>query len=219
MMLKLRVDNQEIEVKEEKTVLQACLDNQIYIPNLCYLEDMESPSASCRMCFVEIEGMPQPVPSCTVQVKNDMVVKTDTPAIRQLQRTALRLLLSVHDVDCKNCHANKKCELQNIAKFLKVSLKSKRLERYLKETQIDETHPFLIHYPNRCVLCGKCVHICRGKHGQSVLTFAKRGFDTVISTYSATDASALACGECDTCVKACPVGALALRESREESVS
>ena len=174
---------------------------------------MEFPSASCRMCFVEIEGMPQPVPSCTVQVKDDMVVKTDTPVVRQLQRTALRLLLSVHDVDCKNCHANKKCELQNIAKFLKVSLKPKRLERYLKETQIDETHPFLIHYPNRCVLCGKCVHICRGKHGQSVLTFAKRGFDTVISTYSATDASLLSCGKCDSCVKACPVGALALKES------
>jgi len=212
-MLKLRVDDQEIETKEGKTLLQACLDNRIYIPNLCYLENMESPSASCRMCFVEIEGMPQPVPSCTVQVKNDMVVKTDTPVVRQLQRTALRLLLSVHDVDCKNCHANKKCELQNIAKFLKVSLKPKRLERYLKETQIDDTHPFLIHYPNRCVLCGKCVHICREKHDQSVLTFAKRGFDTVISTYSSTDASSLSCGECDSCVKACPVGALALKES------
>ena len=213
MMLKLRVDRQEIETKEGKTLLQACLDNRIYIPNLCYLEDRESPSASCRMCFVEIEGMPQPVPSCTVQVKDDMVVKTDTPVVRQLQRTALRLLLSVHDVDCKNCHANKKCELQNIAKFLKVSLKPKRLERYLKETQIDETHPFLIHYPNRCVLCGKCVHICRGKHGQSVLTFSKRGFDTVISTFGATDVSSLTCWDGDSCVKACPVGALALKES------
>ena len=219
MTLKLRVDDQEIETKEKKTLLQICLDNGIYIPNLCYLENVESPAASCRMCFVEIEGMPQPVPSCTVQVRDDMVVKTDTPAVRQLQRTALRLLLSVHDVDCKNCHANKKCELQNIAKFLKVGLKPKRLERYLKETQIDETHPFLIHYPNRCVLCGKCVHICRGKHGQAVLTFAKRGFDTVISTYSATDDSSPSCIDCNTCVDACPVGALALKGSDEESVS
>ena len=212
-MLKLLVDNQEIETREGKTLLQACLDNQIYIPNLCYLENVERPSASCRMCFVEIEGIKQPVPSCTVQVRDEMVVKTDTPGVRQLQRTALRLLLSVHDVDCKNCHANKNCELQNIAKFLKVGLKPKRLEQYLKETQIDDTHPFLNHYPNRCVLCGKCVHICRGKHGQSVLTFAKRGFDTVISTYSVTDVSSLACSDCGTCVKACPVGALALKES------
>ena len=56
MMLTLRVDSQDIETKEGKTLLQACLDNGIYIPNLCYLEDMEGPSASCRMCFVEIES-------------------------------------------------------------------------------------------------------------------------------------------------------------------
>jgi bidirectional [NiFe] hydrogenase diaphorase subunit len=214
-MPKIQVDNQEIEAPEGKTVLQACLENGIYIPNLCYMESMEAPSASCRMCFVEVEGERQPVTSCTVAVKENMVVKTDTETVRQLQRTALRLLLSVHDVDCKNCHANKKCELQNIAKFLKVGLKPKRLERYLKETQIDETHPFLIHYPNRCVLCGKCVHICRGKHGQSILTFAKRGFDTVITTYSGTDVSALTCSNRDTCVEACPVGALALKESSQ----
>lgn len=212
-MLKIRVDNQVIETKKGKTLLQACLDNQIYIPNLCYLENMERPPASCRMCFVEIEGMQQPVPSCTVQARDDMVVKTDTPAVRQLQRSALRLYLSVHDVDCKNCHANKKCALQNIAKFLKVSLKPKRLEQYLKETQIDETHPFIIHYPNRCVLCGKCVHICREKHDQSFLTFSRRGFETVISLYRATEDSSLSCSECDTCIKACPVGALALKES------
>lgn len=218
-MPKILVDNSQIETEAGTTLLQACLENDIYIPNLCYLKSMDTPSASCRMCFVEIEGVDKPVTSCTVSVKEDMVVKTDTLAVRQLQRTALRLLLSVHDVDCKNCHANKKCELQNIAKFLKVGLKSKRLERHLKETQIDETHPFLKHYPNRCVLCGKCVHICRGKHGQSILTFAKRGFDTVINTYSSTDGSSLTCRVCDTCVEACPVGALALKKPPQESIS
>ncbi len=213
-MPKILVDDKEIDVKEGKPLLQACLDNDIYIPNLCYLENMKIPSASCRMCFVEIKGFRHPVTSCTVQVRDDMVVSTDTPAVRQLQRTALRLLLSVHDVDCKNCHANRKCSLQNIAKFLKVGLKQTRLDLYLKEIHIDETHPFLNHYPNRCVLCGKCAHICREKHDQTVLTFAKRGFDTIITTYSAADASSLECRECDTCVNTCPVGALGLKESR-----
>jgi len=106
-MPKFLVDNKEIEAKQGTTLLKACLDNQIYIPNLCYLESIDPPSVSCRMCFVEIEGERQPVPSCTVLIKDDMVVKTDTPAVRQLQRTALRLLLSVHHVDCKNCQANK----------------------------------------------------------------------------------------------------------------
>jgi bidirectional [NiFe] hydrogenase diaphorase subunit len=214
-MPKLWVDGKEIETKQGTTLLQACLDNDIYIPNLCFLESMEDPSASCRMCFVEIEGEKQPMTSCTVKVKDDMVVKTDTPAVRQLQRTALRLLLSVHHVDCKHCPANKKCELQRIAKFLKVGLKPKGLERYLKETEIDRNHPFLNHYPNRCVLCGKCVHICRREHDQSALTFAKRGFDTVISAYGQGEASSLNCEKCDVCVKICPVGALTLKETQE----
>ncbi len=214
-MPKLWVDGKEIETKQGTTLLQACLDNDIYIPNLCFLESMEDPSASCRMCFVDIEGEKQPMTSCTVKVKDDMVVKTDTPAVRQLQRTALRLLLSVHHVDCKHCPANKKCELQRIAKFLKVGLKPKGLERYLKETEIDRNHPFLNHYPNRCVLCGKCVHICRREHDQSALTFAKRGFDTVISAYGQGEASSLNCEKCDVCVKICPVGALTLKDAQE----
>ena len=212
-MPKLWVDGKKIETKQETTLLQACLDNDIYIPNLCFLESMEDPSASCRMCFVEIKGEKKPITSCTVNVKDDMVVKTDTPAVRQLQRTALRLLLSVHHVDCKHCPANKKCALQRIAQFLKVGLKPKGLERHLKETEIDRNHPFLNHYPNRCVLCGKCVHICRRHHGQSVLTFAKRGFDTVISAYGEAGASSLTCEKCDVCVKICPVGALTLKDA------
>ena len=211
-MVKIQVDDQKIEAPKGKTLLQACLDNGIYIPNLCYMESMDTPSASCRMCFVEVEGERQPVTSCTVTVKDNMVVKTSTETVRRLQRTGLRLLLSVHDVDCKNCHANKKCELQNIAKFLKVGLKPKPLKQYLKEVEIDDTHPLLIHYPNRCVLCGKCVHICKGQHDRSVLTFAKRGFDTVISTYRSGDATLLSEKHCDACVNACPVGALALKK-------
>ncbi|MBW2247490.1 MAG: (2Fe-2S)-binding protein, partial [Deltaproteobacteria bacterium] len=142
-MPKFLVDNKEIEAKQGTTLLKACLDNQIYIPNLCYLEGIDPPSVSCRMCFVEIEGERQPVTSCTVLVKDDMVVKTDSPAVRQLQRSALRLLLSVHHVDCKNCQANKKCELQRMAKFLKVGLKPKSLGIHLKEMEIDRSHPFL----------------------------------------------------------------------------
>ena len=217
-MPKFLVDNKEIEAEQGTVLLKACLDNDIYIPNLCYLEGIDPPSVSCRMCFVEIEGERQPVTSCAVFVKDDMVVKTDTPAVRQLQRTALRLLLSVHHVDCKNCQANKKCELQRMAKFLKVGLKPKGLERHLREIEIDRTHPFLDYYPNRCVLCGKCVHVCREKNGQSALTFSKRGFDTVISFYGVTDLSTLECENCNACIDICPVGALALKKTQKEFV-
>jgi NADH dehydrogenase/NADH:ubiquinone oxidoreductase subunit G len=217
-MIRFLVDGKEIEAKQGTTLLKACLDNDIYIPNLCYLDGMDPPSVSCRMCFVEIEGERQPVPSCTVLVKDGMVVNTDTPGVRQLQRTALRLLLSVHHVDCKNCPANKKCELQRMAKFLKVGLKPKGLLIHLKEMEIDRSHPFLDYYPNRCVLCGKCVHVCRERNGQSALTFSKRGFDTVISFYGVKDLSTLECETCHACRDICPVGALVLRNREPVSV-
>ena len=134
-MITLQIDDQKIEIAEGRNLIEACLDNGIYIPNLCYLEGMEHPPASCRLCFVEIEGTDHPVSACSLRVGREMVVHTDTPRVRQLQKTALQLLLSVHDVDCKNCPANRKCALQDMAKFLKIALKSKSLDRLLKDTR------------------------------------------------------------------------------------
>ncbi len=210
-MVKLLVDTMEIEAEEGTSLLQACLDNDIYIPNLCFLEQMETPPAACRMCFVEIDGGNGPVASCTVKVREGMVVKTDADAVRHLQRTAFQFLISVHDVDCGNCQANKKCELQRIAKFLKIGLKPGQLERHLKEKEPSEINPWLDYYPNRCVLCGKCIFVCKEKHGQPLMTFAKRGFDTTISFYGEKDVSSLPCEKCGVCVDNCPVGALRAR--------
>ena len=216
-MVKLIVDDREIEAKEGTTLLQACLENNIYIPNLCYLEEMEHPHASCRMCYVEIEGEDEPVVSCSVQVQKGLVVRTDTPFVRRLQQSALRLLLSVHDVDCANCPANKKCELQRMAKFLKVPLKPKGLEQFLKEPHIDKGHPVLNYYPNRCVVCGKCVFVGQKVHGKPFLTFANRGFETVISFHGQEDALPLPDETYMACVEVCPVGAITFKEKGTRS--
>lgn len=210
-MVKITVDNREIEAAEGMTLLEACLKNDIYIPNLCWMEGMQAPSASCRLCFVEIEGERGPTPSCTVPVREGMVVRTDTPDVRELQRSGLALLLSVHHVDCKNCHANRKCALQHLARFLKVSLKPKHLDHFLKPVEMDETHSCLVHFPNRCVLCGRCVHVCRERHGHPLISFAKRGFDTVISFQGIEGRPDAECESCGACAAACPVGALTTR--------
>ena len=211
-MVTITVDDNAIQDEEGVSMLKACLDNGIYIPNLCYMEGFEA-AASCRMCFVAIEGEDKPVAACTLPVKASLRVRTDTASVRQLQRTALQLLLSVHHVDCKNCPANKKCALQDLAKFLSVRLKPKHLEVSLKEPEIDTSHPCLDYYPNRCVLCGKCIRICRSHSGQSEITFARRGYDTVISFFGAPDLADNSCTDCNRCVDVCPVGALVMKAS------
>jgi len=211
MIVEFLADNRKIQAEEGTYVLQACLIHGIYIPNLCYLEGTDSPDASCRLCFVEVEGEKKPVTSCTLRVRQGMKIKTDTPAVRQLQRTAFQFLLSMHRVDCKICPANKKCELQRIAKFLKTGLKPKGLGQNLKKIETDESHPVFNYYPNRCVLCGRCIQACRKEQGHALLTFAKRGIDTVISFYGQEDASKLPGENCAACVKVCPVSAIMLK--------
>lgn len=207
-MITLYIDDNKIETAKGTNLLKACLDNDIYIPNLCYLEGMDRPPASCRLCFVEIEGEDHPVPACSTMVSEEMTVNTGTQRVRQLQKSALQMLLSVHDVDCKNCPANRKCALQDMAKFLKTALKSKRLNLLLKEIQLDQGHPFLDYYPNRCVLCGKCIYVCRQQQNHAELTFANRGFDTLVRFYGRRQTAARSCDTCLACAAVCPVAAL-----------
>jgi len=206
-MIRLLVNTKHIEVEAGTNLLKACLDHDIYVPNLCYLEGMKHPPASCRLCFVEIEGRERPVPACSVRVNSAMVVTTDTPGVRRLQKSALQLLLSVHQVDCKNCPANKKCALQDMARYLKVGLKSKGLDLFLNEMEMEQSHQFITHEPNRCVLCGRCVYACRHQQARTLLTFAGRGFDTRISFFE-TEAGAPLCENCQVCIDVCPVAAL-----------
>jgi len=181
MKVSLTVDNKVIHGESGENLLKVCLSNGIYIPNLCYIEGIKRPLASCRLCFVEIQGRPRPVPACTRTVMGGMIVRTDTEAVRQLQRSALELLLSVHRVDCGHCPKNKACELQRLARFLKVGLRSSSFDMHLKETEDSRTHPFFDYFPNRCVLCGKCEYICRERNERPFLSFIKRGLDTVVS--------------------------------------
>ena len=210
-MINLIVDNREIEAVPGQSLLQVCLNNGIYIPHLCFMENDPEPDASCRLCFVEIDGAPAPVTACTLPATEGMNVRTDTPRVRRLQRSALRLLLSVHMVDCRHCHANRACALQDIAVFLNTGLKSKPLESMAQMCAVDRSHPFIDMYPHRCVLCGKCLKTCRDATGRPDLTLAGRGMQTRIRHFPADDVPPIDCTTCGRCIDICPVGALQFR--------
>jgi bidirectional [NiFe] hydrogenase diaphorase subunit len=218
-MLNIQVDNQMILAPLRSNLLAICLENKIYIPHLCHLRGEKKPTAACRLCFVEIEGLPDPVPACTVKVEHQMCIRTNTPSVRRLQRSALRLLLSAHDIDCKNCPANRACALQAIARFLNIGLRPKPLPFIERTTAVDLSHPLIDHYPHRCVLCGKCVRTCRNQQSQPLFSFAGRGIETVVRHYPGGDEAATLCTDCRGCIAVCPVGALRWRENGQAPIA
>lgn len=207
-MFTITVDNRKIRAAAGQNLLDACLENDIYIPNLCHLPGVYPQPASCRLCFVDIQGHQQPTPACSFIIDGPIRVVTDSEPVRRLQRSAFKLLLSVHHTACRSCPANKKCALQHMARVLKVALTSKPLESLLQELQVDDSHPFLDYHPYRCVLCGRCVHVCRTDHGHAALAFAKRGFDTIISSFGIGKDPGDTCRTCRRCLDVCPVAAL-----------
>ena len=210
----LTIDGTEFEAEQGERLLWVALRNGIYIPNLCAVEGLEPPFGACRLCFVEVEGIGKPVTSCTVEAIDGMRVRTRSEAVDRLVRSAFELIMSDHDLDCKNCVANKACELQRIAKERRLSLKPKRLRPLDRMRPLDESHPCIVVNPNRCVLCGRCVHLCdRAAEGIS-LDFAFRGIHTVITSQMGSPADIQDCDDCRRCIEVCPVGALQPKEDR-----
>jgi len=172
---------------------------------------MES-DAGCRLCFVEVVGREQPVTACTETVTDGMVVNTRGDGALALAQAAFELLMASHPVECARCPANRACELQNIARHLRVKLKSKRYRKLLRDLPIDESSPLLSYDPNKCVLCGRCVWVCRQRLGVGVLGFAHRGFSRIVTTFGDEPLVETKCEQCGDCAQVCPAGALILKD-------
>jgi bidirectional [NiFe] hydrogenase diaphorase subunit len=206
----LVIDGKEVKTAVGRSVLWAALDNGIYIPNLCTRREDEFPEASCRLCWVEVAGKARPVTACTEMVSEGMVVNTRGTGGLRLARTAYELLLAANYVNCAACPASGGCELQKIAAHLGIKLNSKRLRRTPRGLPVDASSPLFTYDPNKCVLCGRCVRVCR-EHGSGVLGFAHRGFYRRVTTFGDTPIGEAGCSGCTECVRACPTGALCLK--------
>ncbi len=207
----LSIDGKKITAKEGTKILRAALENDIYIANLCAIKDKAEPNAACRLCFVEIEGEEEPVTACTREATDGMVVNTRGERALELARTGFELLMASHPVDCANCPANGVCELQKIAKHIGGKLKTKRFRQLLRELPIDDSNPLFTYDPNKCVLCGRCVWVCRQRKETALLGFAHRGFKRVVTTFAGEPIGAERCLDCSACVEVCPTRALAFK--------
>jgi len=209
--ISLTIDGTQVASVEGDRVLWAALDNDIYIPNLCAMRERSEPFASCRLCFVEIEGRDRPVTACTTPVAEGMIVNTRGAKALRLSRTAFELLLASLPLDCAHCPKSGSCEIQKIAKHLKVKLTSKRFRKTPRELPIDSSSPLFIYDPNKCVLCGKCVWVCQERLGIGAIGFARRGFQRMVTTFANEPIIESRCQGCGECVKVCPVGALVFK--------
>jgi len=201
----LNIDGKEIRTTSDRTILEAAAENGIRIPRLCYEERME-PYGACRVCLVEVEGARGLLPACYTKVTDGMVVHTDTEKLRRIRRTIIELILSDHPLDCMTCESAGNCELQDLA--YEYGVKEVRFRGEQHHFQPLRDNPLIERDYEKCVLCGRCIRICREVQGVGVYDFVNRGFEAVPGTPYDKPLTETPCEFCGQCVSACPTGAI-----------
>ena len=188
--MKITIDGRKLEAKGEQSILEVARENNIYIPTLCFSEEIK-PYGACRLCLVEIEkqGRKRLVTSCLYPVEEDLVVQTTTPRVKSTRQMIMKLLLA-------RCPENK--AIKNIA----------------KELGVEET-PFVLEN-NNCILCGLCTRACEEVVGSNAISLVNRGINREVAPpyYEASDI----CIGCGSCVYVCPVNAIKMEDTVDKRI-
>lgn len=211
-MLNLTIDDIPVQVEEGATILDAARKAGVYIPTLCYREDLK-PMGVCRLCVVEVKGAKTLQAACVTPAAEGMEVRTNSPFIRKARKTILELILSNHPMECPTCLRNGNCELQQMASRLNIT--EIRYEGEKNSFEKDETTPAIVRDPNKCILCRRCVNACREIQGIGVLEPHHRGFKTSIDPSFCEGLHMMPCTQCGQCVLVCPTGALTERDDTD----
>lgn len=210
--VKLKINGIEVECPANSTILEAARLADIEIPTLCYLKDINA-IGSCRMCVVEVKGARGPVAACVYPVSEGMEVFTNTPLIQKSRKMTLELILSNHRKECLTCSRSQNCELQKLAKDF--GLEHVRFGGDL-EPEIEASTPHLIRDNSKCILCRRCVAVCKYNQDAAVIGPNDRGFATHIGCAFDRDLSEVACVSCGQCTAVCPTGALVERDDTDK---
>ncbi|ACM60399.1 NAD(P)-dependent iron-only hydrogenase catalytic subunit [Caldicellulosiruptor bescii] len=211
-MVNITIDGKKIQVPKDYTVLQAAREAGVEIPTLCYLKGINEIGA-CRMCVVEVKGARSLQAACVYPVSEGMEVITNSERVRRARKVNLELILSNHDRSCLTCVRSGNCELQKLAEDLNV--KQIRYEGENIRRPLDDFSPSVVRDPNKCILCKRCINVCRNVQEVGVINANYRGFRTVISTAFDRSLNDVACTMCGQCIQACPVGALREKDSTD----
>ena len=212
-LVNITIDNQKISVPEGITILEAAKKVGIDIPTLCFLKDINE-IGDCRMCVVKVEGRRGLATSCIQKVEEGMVIKTHTPEIIEARHVMLDLIISNHDKDCLTCTRMGNCELQALA--VKFGIQSIEYKGERQEYEIDDLSPSIVKDPNKCILCRRCVAVCKNVQKIGAIDCGNRGFDSSISTTYNKSLKDTNCVYCGQCIEACPTSALREKDNTDE---
>lgn len=206
MTITLRIDDKDVSASESETILDAAIENNIFIPTLCHLDGLK-PVGACRLCLVAIEGRRGLAPACVTQIQEGMQVYTNTEQLEKYRRTILEMLFIEGNHVCAVCVSNGFCELQALAAKLGMDHSSLPYRHPTKPVDVSHYRYGIDH--NRCILCTRCVRVCAEIEGAHTWDLQGRGIKAqVITDLNQPWSTSETCTSCGKCVQICPTGAL-----------
>ena len=208
----ITIDGIKVKVPSNYSVLEAAKEIGVEIPTLCYLKDINEIGA-CRMCLVEVKQARGLQASCVYPVSEGLDIITNSESIRKARKSTLELILSNHDRSCLTCDRNNNCELQALADRLNVRELRYEGERAIYDLDISTS---IARDNSKCILCRRCVSMCKSIQTVGVIDATERGFYSNISSPFDLSLGDVPCINCGQCTTVCPVGALREKDDTDK---